>query len=231
MRISIRIMAIVFAVLLCFVFLLSSIRYVAFNQDIYRKIQVKQKIADFVLMPQESLDEVTIGLIEYMKGERKDIVFFSDYNENKTELFNDREKMHMEDVQELFDISLTVIIVALCLLMLILIAGFLMDMEIMKEIFIKTATITMVIVVLLFIMSIFYLIADFYNVWMFLHEMVFTNDLYFLDPYTDLLVNIMSLDFFVSICLHVGLYFGLLFIALFVMMCGTKLTKKVIKSE
>lgn len=222
MKIAIRIMAIIFAILLCFVFLLSSIRYVAFNQDIYKRIQIKHEIAEFVLMSQESLDNVTNHLIEYMKGKQQNLVIYDVQDGVKREIFNEREKMHMEDVQNLFQISEWVLVIMICLLAVMLIAGFLMDMDIMKSIFIKTVVITMIISVLLFIMIIFYMIVDFYNFWIFFHELVFTNDLYFLDPYTDLLVNIMPLEFFVSICFNVSFYFGLLFSGTFVMMSITK---------
>lgn len=230
MRVAIRIMAIIFAILLCFVFLLSAIRYVSFNQDIYRRIQVKHKIADFVLMSQESLDSITNSLILYMKGDRQDLVIYDKQDGVKREIFNEREKMHMEDVQNLFKLSEWVLLITICLLSIILIAGFLIDMDIMKSIFLKTVVITMIITVLFFIMIIFYMIVDFYNFWIFFHELVFTNDLYFLDPYTDLLINIMPMEFFVSICFNISLYFGLLFLGTFVMMIFTKLMRKVIKN-
>ena len=136
----------------------------------------------------------------------------------------------MEDVQNLFKLSEWVLLITICLLSIILIAGFLIDMDIMKSIFLKTVVITMIITVLFFIMIIFYMIVDFYNFWIFFHELVFTNDLYFLDPYTDLLINIMPMEFFVSICFNISLYFGLLFLGTFVMMIFTKLMRKVIKN-
>ncbi|MFA5341068.1 MAG: DUF1461 domain-containing protein [Clostridia bacterium] len=230
MKVTIRIMAIIFSILLCFVFLLSSIRYVAFNQDIYKRIQTKHEIAEFVLMSQESLDKITNHLIEYMKGEKQDIVISEVQDGVRREIFNEREKMHMEDVQYLFKISEWVLVIIICLLAAILLAGFLMDMDIMRSIFIKTVIITMIITVLLFIMIIFYMIVDFYNFWIFFHEILFTNDLYFLDPYTDLLVNIMPLEFFVSICFNVSFYFGMLFAGTFAITAITKLMKKVINN-
>jgi len=231
MRIAIRIMAIIFAIILCFVFLLSAIRYVAFNQDIYRRIQIKQKIAEFVLMDQNELDNITKGLIDYMKGDRDDLVIYRDSDDQKNEVFNDREKKHMVDVRMLFDLSISVIVVLLSILGLIIISGMLMDMEIMKRIFIKTVAIAMLIFVILMIMLIFYMIVDFQNFWLIFHETVFTNDLYFLDPYTDILINIMPLDFFISICLNISLYFGLLFSGAFAIMYGTKVLKRIVNHE
>jgi integral membrane protein (TIGR01906 family) len=231
MRIAIRIMAIVFAVILCFVFLISSIRYVAFNQDIYKRIQEKQKIAEFVLMNQDELDDITKGLIDYMKGDRNDLVIYRDYDGQENEVFNEREKKHMVDVRMLFELSLSVVVALLGLLALIIISGMLIDMDIMKKIFMKTVAITMVIVVLFLIMLIFYMIVDFYNFWLFFHEIVFTNDLYFLDPYTDILINIMPMDFFIVICLNVSLYFGLLFGGSFAIMYGTKVLKRIVNHE
>lgn len=230
MKITIRIIAVIFAVLLCFVFLLSAIRYVAFNQDIYRRLQIKHEIAPFVLMSQDSLDNVTKDLIEYMKGDRDDLVIYDVQDGQEREIFNEREKMHMVDVQNLFQLSERILVLMICVLAIILIAGFLIDMDIMKSVFIKTTVITMIITVLLFIMIIFYMIVDFHNFWLLFHELLFTNDLYMLDPYTDLLVNIMPMDFFVSICFNISFYFGLLFLGTSVTIAGIKLIRKVIKN-
>ena len=230
MRIAIRIMAVVFAIILCFVFLLSSIRYVAFNEKLYRKLQIKHEIAPFVLMTQEELDDITHEIIKYMKGDRKDLVIYDIQDGVKREIFNDREKTHMVDVLNLFTVSEWVLVIMICLLAIIVIAGFLMDMDTMRSIFLKTVMITMVITVLLFIMLIFYMIVDFHSFWMLFHKILFTNDLYLLDPYTDLLVNIMSLEFFVSISYYVSLCFGLLFLGMFATIGGVKLMRKVIKN-
>ena len=127
----------------------------------------------------------------------------------------------------LFNISNNVLITAICLLALILIACMLIDFNSMKSIFVKTVAITLIITVLLMIMIIFYMIVDFYNFWLFFHELIFTNDLYMLDPYTDLLINIMPLDFFVVICLNVSMYFGLLFAGSFAIMYSTRLMKRI----
>jgi hypothetical protein len=46
-------------------------------------------------MSQDSLDNVSGNLIEYMKGDRDDLVIYDVQDGQKRELFNEREKMHM----------------------------------------------------------------------------------------------------------------------------------------
>ncbi|MFA7673832.1 MAG: TIGR01906 family membrane protein [Clostridia bacterium] len=231
MKIAIRVISIFFAIILCITFLLASIEFIGFNRNIYKRIQVRYEIAEYAYMSQDTLDNVTDVLIGYMSGESDDIDIFAEIKGQQERVFGIKEKIHMSDVRELFIMMDKVILISICLLVLLLLAGMIIDMESMKEIFLKTVLITMIIVVAVFIMLIFYIIIDFYGFWLTFHDLIFDNDLYYLNPDTDTLINIMTEDFFMSICMNVGLVFGLSFIVSFVMMYGARKIYKVQNDE
>jgi integral membrane protein (TIGR01906 family) len=197
----------------------------------YNRIQVRYGIAEYAHMSQETLDDITDVLIGYMSGENDNIDIFAEINGQKERAFGIIEKLHMRDVKDLFVLMDKVIMVSICLLVLLLLAGMITDMESMKEIFLKTVLITMIIVVAIFIMLIFYIIMDFYGFWLTFHDMIFDNNLYYLNPDTDTLINIMPEDFFMSICMNVGIVFGLSFMISFVMMYGARKICKVQNDE
>lgn len=231
MKFVIRVISIFFAITACVTFLLSSIEFIGLNRDIYRNIQVRYGIAEYAYMSQDTLDAVTDVLIDYMAGESDDIEIFAEIKGQEERVFGIKEKLHMRDVRELFIMMDKVILISICSLVLLLLAGMLIDIESMKKMFLKTVLITMIIVVAIFIMLIFYIIMDFYGFWLTFHDMMFDNNMYYLNPDTDNLINIMTEDFFMSICMNVGLVFGLSFIISFVMMYAAKKMYKVQNDE
>ena len=46
--------------------------------------------------------DVTEEMMAYLRGDREDLVVWTTVNGEKQEFFNDREKAHMVDVQNLF---------------------------------------------------------------------------------------------------------------------------------
>ncbi len=154
----------------------------------------------------DELMNVTDELLSYMRGGRSDLVVPSVVNGESREFFNEREKEHMKDVRVLFDQLFMVRNAAFwALLLLILIMVFFKhdivfvisrcSREIVAGFCILAALLAGVIAL------------DFNSAFEVFHLLFFDNDLWILNPATDLLVNIVPQAFFIDIAIFVGSLF------------------------
>lgn len=113
-------------------------------------------------------------------------------NEIRGEYFNSKEKLHLEDVKSLFDIVKVLIILSL----MVLVFGY---WYLRKKIFLNSVKIGCL--VLLGFVLVLLLLSLFDFNWLFLkfHEIVFTNDLWLLDPSTDNLIKLLPEEVFFDI--------------------------------
>lgn len=223
-----------FTFILFFLVLISAIDYFAFNKDIYRHIQIKHHISAYNDMAQDSLDDITSKIIDYLKSNDLEMKIYDTYGKNnennentKKELFNFREKEHMRDVQILFRKMEKANVILIVLLFLLLLLPMLLDFKTFKKSFSSFAFGTFLLILAFLLLVLAYIFIDFYSFWNLFHELIFTNDLYIMYPETDLLINIMPLEFFVSLCIYVAAYTGLLFLAFFVIIFGVKKNKRI----
>lgn len=114
--------------------------------------------------------------------------------------FNEKEQRHMADVQGLFRLARRVLVYgSIALLSLLAIALKLGGRGLLRDI--RNGLI--VILALAGIIAI-WAAADFDSLFILFHQIAFTNDLWWLDPRTDLLIRLMPTDFFVSYAALIG---------------------------
>lgn len=146
-------------------------------------------------------------MMDYLKGYREDLVVETVVDGQQREFFNDREKAHMEDVRVLFwgGIRLR----RLLLLLAVFCTGVLVCME---EQAARRLSKAYLIACGCFLAAFggiaFYLSRDFTEGFTIFHHMFFDNDLWLLDPKTDLLINILPEGFFMDMAVHIGVVFG-----------------------
>ncbi|MCK5758958.1 MAG: TIGR01906 family membrane protein [Clostridiales bacterium] len=200
------IISIIFSILLAVHVLISFITFVGLNPEIYKSAQLADDVALNAELDQETLDLATIGLIDYMDGRRDDLVIMSSAQEGH-ELFNSKEKAHMVDVKNLFILSKRInkMIYVILLLILIFYLGY--DKEGMKKYFMKYCAITLTIVLGLWLIIAILAMIDFSSFWTTFHKVFFTNDLWMLNPSTDLLIRMMPQRFFTRIVIHILIRF------------------------
>lgn len=198
--------SIIFSILLAFHMLISFVTFVGLNPEIYKNAQLADDVAMNADLDQETLDLATNGLIDYMDGDRDDLVIMSSAQEGH-ELFNSKEKAHMIDVKNLFIMSKRInkIIFVILLLILIFYLGY--DKEGMKKYFMKYCAITLAIVLGVWLIIAILAMIDFSSFWTVFHKVLFTNDLWMLNPSTDLLIRMMPQRFFTRIVIHILIRF------------------------
>lgn len=176
--------------------LLLSVEINTFNEDFYLKSFKKNNVESVTRKSLNELMDITDELLDYLRDEADEKILEANFNE--------REILHMVDVKVLFkygyilkDISLIISIV--------FIGYFLVNKKIVtlgKTLFLGIF-IWWTIILLLFILS----LSDFNKYFTYFHLIFFDNDLWLLNPRTDLLIQMLPLDFFMNIFKNIVLLF------------------------
>lgn len=177
----------------------------------YTKYEV---LEDLPAMTMEDLLEVTEEMMDYLRGDREDLHIMTVMGGQEREFFNAREIAHMEDVQGLFLAAITIrrVCLVLCALSLVLLAAAKADLKrlLPSSICLGTGLFFGLIAALAGIIS-----TDFTKYFIMFHHIFFDNDLWILDPATDMLINIVPEGFFMDTAGRIAFTFGSLSLILF----------------
>ena len=165
----------------------------------YNKYQVTQAVS----MTMDDLLDVTGEMMSYLRGKRDNLHVDTTMGGVEREFFNAREIAHMEDVRGLFLGALSIrrgclMIMVLCLIILLLLkTSFTRTFP--KAVCAGTGIFFVLSAVIAFIIS-----TDFTRYFIMFHHIFFKNDLWVLDPSTDMLINIVPEGFFRDTVVLIG---------------------------
>lgn len=179
----------------------------------YTKYQV---LDDLPAMTMEDLLDVTDQMMDYLRGDRENLHVWTTMGGEQREFFTEREIAHMEDVQGLFIGGLWLrrigILITLCFASLAYFWGHksserteALKRLIPKSLCIGTGAVFAVALVLIGIIS-----TDFTKYFIVFHKIFFNNDLWVLDPRTDMLINIVPEGFFFDTAARIALVFAVI---------------------
>jgi integral membrane protein (TIGR01906 family) len=217
MKIIRKIIGIICAVAVLLIVLLTAVQISVYSDmNFYEKEYSKYQVLDDVSMEMADVMDVTKEMLSYLRGSREDLHVWTVINGESKEFFNEREIAHMEDVQVLFSygfllrrICVIVLIIGLILLKLVCKGSIRKD-------FCRSFIGVTVAVAVAGIALVIYLSQDFTKGFVQFHHLFFSNDLWLLDPDTDLLINILPEGFFVDMALRIGKIFGMGMVVLLV---------------
>ena len=158
-------------------------------------------------MTMEDLLEVTDEMMDYLKGEREDLHVVTVMDGQEREFFNEREIAHMEAVHVLFLRAMS--LRRACIFICVLCLGFLFLTKapvrrvLPPSICAGTGLFFGITAILALIIS-----GDFTKYFVIFHHIFFDNDLWILDPATDMLINIVPEGFFMDTAARIALLFG-----------------------
>ena len=181
----------------------------------YEKEYAKYNVLEDVHMEMDDLLDVTHEMMAFLRGDRADLHVPTLVNGQQREFFNEREIAHMEDVRGLFLAAITLrrvclALIAACALLLLALRADIRRV-LPKMICIGTGLFFAVLAVLTGIIS-----TNFTKYFIIFHEMFFNNDLWMLDPRTDLLINIVPEPFFVDTAARIAMTYGISVVVVFV---------------
>ena len=204
MKIFCNFLGVLCAFCLMFILLVTSVEAVVYwTPGYFEKEYTKYNVAAAVDMEMDDLLEVTDEMMAYLKGDREDLHVPTIVGGEEREFFNEREIAHMEDVQGLFLGAiflrrLCVGIIAASIILLILAKSDIKHL-LPKMICIGTGLFFFLIAALSLIIS-----TDFTKYFIIFHKIFFDNDLWILDPSTDLLINIVPEPFFMDTAFRIA---------------------------
>ena len=152
-------------------------------------------------LPAEEYEPVVEMICDYLHGDTQ--IFQHIFTVDGTEYaaFNQKEQQHMADVQGLFRLCngqvwafLTVAVIA------VMIEFRLFSEERTLRTFRRTVATILTAVATVAVAA----IVDFDSLFILFHKIAFTNDLWLLDPRTDLLIRLMPIEFFISYAAIIG---------------------------
>lgn len=195
---------------LMIMFLITSVEAVAYwTPHYYENEYTRYQVADDVHM---EMDE----MMAYLRGSRDDLNIDTVVDGTPREFFNAREKAHMADVRNLFlgGLALRRLCLFLAAASVALLALFKVPLKHLLPRMLCAGTVLFLGVTALLagIIS-----TDFTKYFIIFHKIFFTNDLWQLDPRTDLLINIVPEPFFMDTAARIGITFCLMTGALFLL--------------
>lgn len=207
-------LAILFSFLFIINLFMTSIETVSFSTAFYEREYEKLDRPEAIGISMEELMESTIGLLDYIKGNRDDLNIWAEIQGDRRSVFNEREIQHMVDVKDLFHKGYLFRIVTLPLVFLFLVILFFLLKKQALQYISRAYLWSMAVFAFITGLMGAYIYVDFDAFWTKFHEVLFTNDLWLLDPETDILIQMVPLEFFYDIVTRIILIFGSIMIGL-----------------
>lgn len=214
-----KVVSTILSVCLILSILLSAIYFNALNNGFYSKQYAKNNTDAVTKISLEDLDYITANLLDYLDNKRETLDMTVSIDGTVSEVFDSREKEHMVDVVKLFDLLKTVIITLLCIIVICVIYLLIFLRRQHKNQKIKIPAISYLAPLcknFLFTSIAFYAVIiaaaitiylNFNWFWTQFHLLLFTNDLWMLDPAISVMINMFPLEFFYQICTNIVVYF------------------------
>lgn len=162
-------------------------------------------------MSMDSALYVTDEMMEYLRGNRKNLIVYTTLDGKRQEFFSDREKKHLADCRVLFTGGFRIrnLCLILCAVILLLVgwrtrkAG---NRKPLAEFLRKVSGINLILLGVILMIALL-VSGNFDRYFVMFHHVFFDNDLWLLDPQRDNLINLLPEGFFVDTAIRIVLIF------------------------
>lgn len=194
--------------LLGIAFLLTVVDSRCFDRSFYRREYEKNDTAAYMQMSDEDLEKTTDVLLGYLKDERDDIIVTATVAGYEREVFDERETLHMIDVKALYQNAMKVRTVCLAVGAVCLLLAYFRSrgsyLPALKNGYWYGIGLMFAVISALAVWA----VIDFNAFWIQFHELLFDNDLYLLDPNTELLIRMVPETFFFDLVMRIVVVFA-----------------------
>ena len=184
--------------------LLAAVHVFGTDAELYYALQMEAGILDSAGVSEETLVMLDEALADCLKGDASALGIEAEVFGAMQPAFNEKELIHMEDCRKLFELLRAGIRVSSIAGLLLLTLGCVMLGKDRKKIRASAWLSPLMIVVPLGMLAVWAMI-DFNAAFNFFHEILFTNDLWLLNPATDLLIRICPISMFMAMGAKIGL--------------------------
>ena len=200
------ILAVIGALAAVIALIFTAMQAVVFDESRFHRAYEKYDRYEYIGIAKEDLDEVTHQLLEYMKGNREDIVMYADIQGERQMVFEEREQLHMVDVLKLFDAGFTIRNICALAAVLIFVLIILLYKKSASKIIARGYLIGFGIFFVLLVVLGIAMIVDFSTLFTKFHLLLFDNDLWLLDPKEDIMIQMFPEEFFNGLGIWIGIY-------------------------
>ncbi|MCR1898900.1 TIGR01906 family membrane protein [Irregularibacter muris] len=189
------------------VILLTCVEIATFNRSFYWNEYEKHQVMENTGIEKVELMDITEEMLDYLKGKREDLIIHGEVRGNQQLIFDERDQLHMVDVQKLFlqGFSLR----NTCAIIVLLAALYLLLIKKDKKTFARGVFLSGVIALGTILLMGLIITTDFSRYFDMFHYIFFSNDLWRLDPGQSILINLVPLEFFINIAGRIAIYFFL----------------------
>lgn len=191
--------------------LVSCIDIHCFNRNFYEKEYASLQTAAELNMSQQDLMKATNTLLDYLQDKQDHVVAEITVNGFEREAFNERETLHMIDVKGLYRLALHIRTASI----IVLIIAIAVLRRKKRSEFFEYLSLAYVRCAFAFIMFVAFLAiwaaVDFTSLWESFHRLFFTNELWLLNPRTDLMINMFPEAFFFHMVQRITITFVVCF--------------------
>ena len=173
-----------------------------FDKGFYAREYAKLGTAASIGMSQEDLDAATQALLDYTRGAREDLSVTAEIRGERREVFNERETLHMADVRNLYLGAMTFGWIALAVGLAYFVWAIFFSRE--RQAALMGYIHANWVFLLLFGLLALFAALDFNTFWTNFHRVFFTNDLWLLDPRTDILIQMVPGQFFFDLVMRIA---------------------------
>lgn len=202
--------------------LLTVIRGVALDKNHYLDQYQKNDTAAAIGTDAEGLSAVTDNLIQYLSGKTDTLSAQVEIDGQSREFYNQREREHMVDVQRVMNTANTMSFVLYGFGLIVLAATLFLPAKWRINPFVPLL-VGMGLGILALAALGCYAYFDFSGFWTAFHGVLFSNDLWILNPSTDYLIRLVPEPFFFATCMKIILQWGLVLAAAFAAIIVTRI--------
>ena len=196
-----RILSAVCGVFVVLGVILNFVNFFCFQKSFYQREYQKLDTAEQIGMSGADLQAATDALLDYLRGKREDLHVQATIGGQQREVFNQREILHMADVRTLYLWAMRIgnglLILAAAFYLWAWIGG--RDKAAVLGGYLQGNYILLGLIAALGI----YAALDFNSFWTGFHKIFFTNDLWLLDPRTDILIQMVPEQFFFDLVMRI----------------------------
>lgn len=195
---------------------LTSVQLVAFNEGFYMKEFEKYDRAEATGMSYGQLREVARAFIAYLSGQSSELNMEVMVNGQQRMLFNEKELSHMDDVLGLFEGGFKVRLWSIILIAVSIIAiavwGYKKGFAGILRALIWASGVPLALGGVIALL----LATNFDRWFIYFHLAFFDNDLWQLDPSSDMLINIFNEGFFADAAFQILIYAALFLVLILI---------------
>lgn len=191
----------------------------------YEKEYAKYNVTESLNMKMEDVMTVTEYMMDYLIGKEEELSIVTDVDGKTQDFFNEQDRLHMWDVQNLFLGGLRIRTGLLTVSVVLIVALGIRKID-LKKLLPKAYTIAFLVFLgILAFLGIAFTV-NFTKCFTIFHEIFFTNDLWLFDSRYDYMIRMLPEGFFADMVLRILLFFLTFLGGAFVLMQVWKRYKK-----